>query len=124
MKYITRDEIKKALFDWQNSKINDVELYAWANKKYDEAMLDKSDFEDYEGDDNSVSMEVLHCLECMNMNLVIEEDIPALIEFLETPVGSYKIGLEKWENYNKRIDYAKRKKELKENPLYSKYCNE
>ncbi len=122
MEYIKRDDAIKMLTKWKNNELSELELYEWANEKYNNILLDKLDFNDYEDDNCSVMKEVLQYLESMNMNLIIKDDIPSLLDFLNSPNGEFKNSYAIWKKYNDAIDYLDRKKKLKNTPFYSKFC--
>ena len=117
---ITRKIILNYLEAWQRGEKTAQEIWEWAESHF---AVDSTDYDDWEND-NSVSKEVMGALDCLNMNLVIVEDIPTYIEFLKTPQGQFQEGYAKWQQQLDSIDYKQRQKTLKDDPLYQRFCNE
>ncbi|WP_127718448.1 hypothetical protein [Halobacteriovorax sp. HLS] len=122
---LERKAIVEVLVLWSDGKINALEVLVWASKFHDLISVDKMYYEDYEGEkQNSVSLEVLTKLDNLDMDLVLKEDIPKMLEFLKTPLGEFDRGYKVWTAYLDQINYTNRQKQLRGNPLYSKFCNE
>jgi hypothetical protein len=69
-------------------------------------------------DDQSIAIEVLAQLEILNHQLITREDIPALLDFLDTPPRQAARGWKQWRQYWDGIDFAQRRRELATNPYY------
>jgi hypothetical protein len=69
-------------------------------------------------DPESIAIEVLSQLEILNHQLITTDDIPVIMEFLDTPPGEERDGWVKWQSYWKNVDYENRKRELIANPYY------
>ena len=96
------------------------EVHDWAGELYP---ADFVDYDDWElNQENSVTNEVLAKLDTIDMNLTTTEDIPALLRFLETPIGKFHEGLEKLEKYINSINYKAREAELASIDFYEPFC--
>ena len=60
-------------------------------------------------------------LEFININLTAKEDIPYVLEFIDSK-EPYQNAYEKWDKYLQGIDYKKRAKELKDDQFYAPFC--
>ena len=58
-------------------------------------------------------------LEVLNHQLIIEQDIPAILTFLATPFGEENQAWQAWETYWTRIDFEARRNELAGHGYYS-----
>jgi len=117
---MSRSDIADVLRQWQAGLLTAEQVHAWAEELYFPGSLD---FDDYEGDEeNSVANEVMSCLDMLNMKLIVVEDVPIYLEFLETPKGQFVDGYRKFENALSLIDYQERCRRLAQNPLYALFC--
>ena len=116
--FITRLEIIKILKAWKNNEATTKEVWDWAQERYRPG---ETDFDDWEGD-NSAANEVLSELDSLDMNLVLPEDIPIHIEFLETPYNNFEEGFQRWQKKIKRIYFKKRCEKLKGHEIYGPVC--
>ena len=66
----------------------------------------------------SIAVEVLVHLDALNQQLIIKEDIPAILRFLSTPKGMEKEAWIEWRNYWNGFDFETRKAVLKGNDFY------
>jgi len=107
---ITRDDVKEVLHKWANGSIATHEVHAWASERHASKVFTLTDKEEEE---KSITNEVLALLDCLVLNLVSSDDVPALIKLLETPQGQYKDGIFAWEDYLHSLDLEKRKEEIK-----------
>ena len=119
-KVVSRGEVIDVLQKWLKGEVDEEELYRWAGSRYSVSDYDVEDREE----DDSITNEVLGHLDMMDMNLVVKEDIPAMIEFLNTPKGKFNEGYSQWARYTKSINYKQRKEKLRHNPFYKTYCQE
>ena len=107
-----RGVIHNLLKQWRSHKIDEREVHEEA-----ERLLDEHRWIEYsEGDDRSVVMELLSQLGIL---VVIQEDIPTMLSFLDTPPREVSEGWQTWRRYWNVLDYEKRREELKQNPYYS-----
>lgn len=119
-KVITRKELRELLTQWQQGQITAEQLNGFAGELYPN---DDVDYEDWEGDgENSVTNEVLAALDMMDMNLVVPEDVPAYLEFLNTPVGLFNEGYSKFRQHLQDVNIEERQKALSEIPFYKAFC--
>ena len=71
--------------------------------------------------ENRISLvyEVLSQLSILNYQLITSEDIPAIIQFLNTPQGEEQEGWRKWHSYWDTLDITQRRDSLEGNSYYS-----
>lgn len=115
---ISREDILHILKKWESNVIDVQDVYNWAYLKYLKENVDYNDCEGY----NSVCLEVISYLDTLDLNLVTREDIPALIQFISTPIGEFKNGFNLWKDYINSIDITHRKHKLRNNPFYELFC--
>ena len=63
-------------------------------------------------------------LSMLNMNLIIVEDVMIYLEFLETPLGQFSVGHQKYGQVLARIDIRARQRDLAGLQLYAPFCKE
>src|SRR4051794_3941721 len=63
-------------------------------------------------DPRSIPVDVAHELEALNVQWIFEDDIPAMLTFLNTPAGGEAEAWRVWESYWEGIDYDDRKAKL------------
>jgi DNA polymerase III delta prime subunit len=119
MKIITRKDVINILQQWKENVIDAVEVFEIANKLYDDENLEVTDWEN--GEDYSATLEVLQCLESLDINLIIQDDIDYYIEFLNTKKGNFLEGNKKLNECKSLINYEERKRILINIPPYSKF---
>lgn len=78
-------------------------------------LYDDGEALDWENGDNfSITMEVLQKFESLDINLLTVDDVDAYIELLRTPIGKYKEGQKKMDKYYvESFDIEERKQRLK-----------
>ncbi len=114
MKYLERETIKDLLEQWELGKIDEKHVHSQA-----ETLWGQEDWPNYSKEDpKSIAIEVLSQLDILNVQLIMKEDIPILIEFLNTEPGKELEAWKKWEKYWNNIDFEKRKMLVKDNPYY------
>jgi len=119
-KIITRNELRDLLTKWQRGQITAEELNSLAGELYPN---DEVGYEDWEADgESSVTNEVLAALDMMDMNLMVPEDVPAYLEFLNTPLGSFKEGYSKLRQCLQHINIEDRQVALSKIPFYKAFC--
>jgi hypothetical protein len=122
---ITRKEIADVLLRWQAGLLTAQQVHEWAEELYFPGCLDFDDEEGGEcGDDNSVANEVMSALDKLDMDLMLVEDVPIYLEFLETPPGQFLTGYQKCEQTLAQIDRRRRQRDLAEIALYAPFCKE
>ena len=90
--FVKRSFIIEKLKLWEIGSISRSELYEWASNIYIPGSID---FDDWEGvSDNSIANEVMSRIDMFDIDNCGKEVIPIFIEFLETPLGQFSIGLE------------------------------
>jgi hypothetical protein len=108
------------LLQWQEGQITPRELNNLAGENYPN---DEVEYEDWdEAETNSVTNEVLAALDMMDINLMTPEDVPAYLDFIETPPASFEEGYKKLQQYLKQINIKKRAAPLVADPLYERFC--
>jgi hypothetical protein len=117
---VTVKIIRQKIVDWQNDKIAKEELQKWGEEKY---MSDEMHNSKLNKRDREIVIEVLQYLEFMNINTTIKDDIPYVLEFMDSNIP-YKEAYKKWDQYLDGIDYKKRARELKHDPFYAPYCRQ
>jgi hypothetical protein len=119
-KVITRADLATMLKHWLDGRRAAHQVHEWAEAR---AGNNAFDVEDWEGvESNSVANEVLRALDMLNMNLMLPDDIPFYLEFLDTPEGHFDEGYRKWRDALNRIDYSAREEALRANSLYAPFC--
>ncbi len=101
---------------WKNGDINEIIVHECV-----EDFLEKENFQYSNSENNSyesIILEVLSQLDILNRQLICQEDIEAINNFIingeESPIESWS----KWTNYWDNIDYEERKINLSDNPYY------
>lgn len=115
---VTRAEVARKLSDWADGHISAEDILNWADALYP---CDDVEYEDWERDEDSVTNEVLAALSMLDMDLVLPEDIPIYLAFLSTPAGQFESGYAKFRQKLGEIDYASRRKHLRDVPPYSRF---
>jgi hypothetical protein len=96
------------------------ELHEWAEGNY---LNDGVQYEDWdEIEEHSVTNEVLAELDMMDMNLMTTEDVPAYLDFLETPPALFEEGYKRLQQCLEQIDIKKRAAALSADPFYERFC--
>ena len=81
LRTVTREEVAQKLSEWASGRTSSAEVHGWASALF---LSEDVDFADWEGDEDSVTKEVLGALDLLDMNLVTPQDVPALLAFLGT----------------------------------------
>jgi hypothetical protein len=116
MEEVRRSEISTLLEQWQRGAVDEREVHEQA-----EALMEQlEDAPNYpEHDPRSIPMEVLIHLDALNHQLITQEDIPAMLAFLHTPLGDESSGWTVWRSYWENLNLESRRQELKTKPYYS-----
>lgn len=117
--YITRGEIILMLKKWQAADLSTQQLWDWASHRF---AAGHADYDDWDGE-RSVAHEMLGVLDSLDMHLMLVQDVPMHLAFLETPIGAFEDGFERWSAARAAIDYATRIHQLKNDPIYALYCD-
>ena len=115
MKEISRKQLLDLLKQWEAGTLSESQLHEKAEELWEQdewSQLDKDN-------PRSIAIEVLSQLEILNHQLITTEDIPAIVNFLRTPIGQEQNGWKTWRQYWENIDLEARKQTLKDNPYYS-----
>lgn len=104
-------------------------LERWARGDLDERLVHQEAEARYEelepvpkfprDDSRSIPIEILSHLEILNHQLIVPEDIPAILAFLDTSPGEELEAWQTWESYWSNVDYDERIERLRDNPYYS-----
>jgi hypothetical protein len=120
---LMRRELAGILRQWADGELSAEQVHEWASSRDMNFANDEIDMDDWEGEGpDSVAHEVLVALDMLDMNLMLVEDIPIYLEFLNTPIDHFNEGYRKWNTALESIDYKVRQQSLKEIPLYAPFC--
>jgi len=119
---ITRKDLKEKLLQWQAGQMTAHDLNDWVGSNYPNEEVEYEDWDETE--EFSVTNEVLAALDMMDMNLMTLEDVPAYLDFLETPPASFEEGYKELQQYLEQIDLKKRAAALVADPFYERFCQE
>ena len=108
---MTRGYLISLLEAWKENKITAADVYETADQLFSADELKILDWEN--GEEESVTMDMLRYLELMDIDFITQEDIDPAIEFLQTEIGHYKEGSEKWSAYKATINHEERVERLK-----------
>jgi hypothetical protein len=115
---VTRADIAEILRRWQAGEVSARQVFDWAQERYWPGQVE---FDDWEVDDSSAGNEVLGTLDQLPVNLVLPEDVPIYLEFLDTPPGQFDRGYERFRAALDRIDYAARRRALSGDEFYGRF---
>lgn len=118
---VSRQDVAKVLTAWQREELTTQQVWDWAARRFPDDEDVGCAYDDKEGDD-SVLREVLRELDCLDMQLVVPEDVPIYLEFLDTPSGEFARGYARWRAALDRIDSAERQRQCRQDPLYRPFC--
>lgn len=110
-----RDFLRGLLGRWRAGEVDERFVHEEAERLWDA----NDQWPQYEeSDPRSIALEVLSQLEVLNHQLITPEDIPAILDFLETPPGEEEAAWEKWRAHWKSVDYQERRAALASTPYY------
>lgn len=117
--YVTRGEIIHTLRQWQSGELTTQQVWDWASHRYQAGNADYDDWDD----EFSVAHEMLGALDSLDLHFILVEDVPLHLAFLETPIGAFAAGRQAWLDARAALDYPARKRLLRDDPIYSLYCD-
>ena len=99
---------------WAKNEITEIDIL-----EETEVLLEQTTWIEFkENNPQSIIFDVLSNLEALCTQLIIKEDIPAIIAFLNTPKGKEKKGWKDWKEYWDKIDFKNRQEFLRNHPFY------
>ncbi len=117
--YVTRGEIIRMLQLWQAGELATQRLWDWASHRFQSG---SADFDDWD-EGASVARDMLEMLDSLDMHLMLAEDVPLHLAFLQTPLGGFAQARRDWQEALAALDYVARRLQLRENPIYALYCD-
>ena len=94
---------------WAKNEITEIDIL-----EETEVLLEQTTWIEFkENNPQSIIFDVLSNLEALCTQLIIKEDIPAIIAFLNTPKGKEKKGWKDWKEYWDKIDFKNRQEFLR-----------
>jgi hypothetical protein len=114
---VNRADVAAKLQQWQSGEITAHQIHAWAESVYQRHDVGYTDWEGAQ--EHSVTNEVLARLDFLDGNLIVPEDVPLYLTFLEAPAGQFEQALALLEAELSRIDYDARRTQLRGMPPYS-----
>ena len=114
---INRGLLRELLNRWTSGELNAHQVHEQAEQLWDS--LEQHQFP--REDRRSIAAEVLSQLDILNHQLITPEDIPAMMQFLETPVGEELQAWDRWQRYWDELDMDERIESLKDDNYYSAY---
>ncbi len=115
---ISRAVVAAVLRHWQAGEWSAEQVHTWAEDRFGQV-----DVDDWEGaEEQSVANEVLAALDMLDMHLILPEDIPIYLHFLQTPAGQFAAGYQTVQDALEQIDYRARQQALQAIPLYAPFC--
>lgn len=120
MRRIGRREVIDQLGVWSSGGITPVDMHKWAADLLSSGELE---FEDLEGRQGfSAAREALSELEMLDMNMIIESDIPIFVEFLSSPAGGFEKSYIQFVYALQQIDRKERCRRLRNVEPYARHC--
>lgn len=111
----SRAQLRALVVDWQRGEVSAREVHEQA-----ELSLESFDWQDLpRSDPLSVAYEVLSQLDMLNHQLIVPDDIPAIMAFLESSPDAAAAAWEQWERYWATIDFEERRKNLRGDDTYA-----
>ncbi|MGB5162978.1 MAG: hypothetical protein WBO69_12435 [Thermoanaerobaculia bacterium] len=117
MDEINREPLRELLKRWDSGELDARQVHEHAEQLWDS--LEQHQFP--REDRRSIAAEVLSQLDILNHQLITPEDIPAMMQFLDTLRGSELDGWKRWQRYWDELDMDERIESLKDNNYYSAY---
>lgn len=117
--YVTRGELIRMLQSWQAGELATQQLWDWASHRF---QAGRADYDDWDGED-SVAREVLTMLDSLDLHLMLVEDVPLHLAFLQSPLGAFIQSQLTWRSELAQLNYDERRCKLRDNPIYALYCD-
>jgi len=111
---VSRECLLDLVHKWEAGILSEKDIHEIAEQLIEEKDLPQLS----DSDPSSIEWEVLSQLDILNHQLITSEDIPAIIDFLSTPLGQEINGWRKWRAYWNNVDIEFRRHQLKNNPFY------
>ena len=118
---IARRDIVRVLERWQRGEMTAVQVQAFAEQHY---CVEGVEHDDWEGDGEervSVASSVLGVLENLAIDLVTADDVPALLDFLDTRRGFYHPRERLLRRLLAEADFEHRRRALRDTPPYARW---
>lgn len=110
-------QLFQLLNNWAEGHINEQQVHVDAEVMFEELQsnIQKPITEGH----ILIIYEVLSQLSILNYQLITVEDVPVIVQFLNTLQGQEQEGWRKWRSYWDNLDIKQRRKLLEENSYYS-----
>lgn len=116
---IQRDTLRSLLIRWQSGEITEREIHEEAEELYLQFWAERPTNAEIAHDDPASFLgEILAQLEMLNVGLIVTEDIPAMLAFLNTSQGEEAKSWLAWERYMQSIDFKEREGRIATNRYY------
>ena len=118
---IGRRDVERVLRRWQTGAMTALQVQRWAEDLY---LADDVEHDDWEHDGAerfSVSHTALGVLDSLGLNLVTADDVPALLDFLDTRRGYYHPRERRLRRLLDDADHERRRRELRATPPYAEH---
>ena len=113
-----REVVRELLLRWRSGSLDERAVHEAAERLWEKFGEEPPAYP--KEDPRSIVLEVVSQLEVLNVQLITRDDIPALLEFLDSPVGSEGAAWARWTRYWDQLDFGRRLEELAANPYYAK----
>lgn len=115
MTEVDRGVLRSLFEQWSSGEVDEREVHEAAQRIRDS----DDNWPEYpKHDPRSIAVEVLTQLDLLNHQLITREDIPTILEFLDTPAGAESDGWERWRDYWAEADLGARSSALQDDPYY------
>lgn len=106
--------IQMLLERWQRGEINAVTVHETA-----EAIWESGDWPTLAPhEQGAIALEVLSCLDMLNQQFIVRDDVPQILRFLSTPLGEEADAWREWRRYWDNINIDARRVSLRGEPPY------
>jgi hypothetical protein len=110
-----RQRLSQLVSAWQEGVVGTIEVHETAEELM--VVWDWKQLPKHEA--GSVVNEVLSQLDALNVQLILPEDIPAILGFLTASAGAELQAWVTWEAYWEAVDFDERKARLRNDPYYT-----
>jgi len=111
---VIRTQLIEMLLQWKSGVIDERDVHLAA-----ETLLERME-NVFSPPCDEIETEALVQLDALPQQWITADDVPAIIKFLQTPLGDEALGLAEWSAYWEKMDFRKRAKQVESNPFYSK----